>query len=157
MKQIKVSIPDNLLAELEKAAAKERRSLSEAVRERLMGTAGRVDLGRSDIAALVDKIAEMAVLAEAVTAKRWDKDPSTTQLLALSVAKLLQRHGAREVAEIPTSETYQREGLVQSTDPKVIATALEFLVHFRVRLGDRPDLEDLRASAEAKIRERGKE
>jgi hypothetical protein len=156
MQQIKVSIPDELLTEIQEAASMAGRGLSEEVRERLMGTAGRIDLGRPDIAALMEKIGQMAVLVEFTTEKRWDKDAATTHLLALAVGKLLQRYGAKEGAELSFSETYQREGLVVSTDPTVIATGLEALVHFDVRLGDRPELRELWAEAEAKIRERGK-
>jgi len=158
MKQVKCSIPDNLLTELEEAATKAKRSLSEEVRERLIGTAGRIDLGRRDVAELLDKIATIVVLAEGVTEKRWDRDAATTSLLALSIGKLLQRHGAREIAEIPTSERYRQGGLVQSTDPREIATALEALVHFDVRVvGGGARLNELRASIEAEISERGKE
>jgi hypothetical protein len=159
MKQIKVSIPNDILAQLEDSANRDGVSLSEAVRNRLVWTADRVDLGRPDIGALVDKIAELAILAEGTTEQRWDNDPATAYLLQLAIAILLRRHGAREVAQIPTSEIYQREGLVQSNDPTVLATAMEALVSFKLhRLDDgRLDLKELRASVEAKIRERGKQ
>jgi len=145
LRQIKVSLSENVIAELEAEAAKEGRSLSEELRERIMSTAGRIDLGRPDIGELVDKVAEMTVLAEFTTKQRWDRDPATAYLLQLAIVTLLRRHGAREVAEIPTSETFQREGLVASTNPMEIATALEAVVNFK--LGMKLKLDDARREA----------
>lgn len=134
LRQIKVSLSENLIAELEAAAAKEGRSLSEEVRERVMGTAGRVDLGRPDIDELLDRVTEMVVLAEFTTERRWDRDAATAYLLQLGINLLLRRHGAKEVTEIPTSETFQREGLVASTNPAEIATAMEAVVNYKLGL-----------------------
>jgi hypothetical protein len=173
LRQIKVSLTENLIAELETAAAKEKRSLSEEVRERIMGTAGRVDLGRPDINELLDRVAEMAILAEFTTEQRWDRDPATTYLLQLGIVMLLRRHGAKEVSEIATSETFRREGLIASTNPAEIATAMEAVVNYKLGLRHRlkdehakiaQRVEELEANLAAKkeeildqIRERGKQ
>jgi hypothetical protein len=127
MKQIKVSIPDNLLTQLEEAAAKEGRSLSDEVRRRLMGTAGHIDLGRPDIDELLEIIFNMVIGAEAATQMRWDKDPATAFLLQLAIPKLLQRYGAKEVDEIP------QPLVTMSTNPAEIAIALEAIVYFKRR------------------------
>jgi metal-responsive CopG/Arc/MetJ family transcriptional regulator len=173
LRQIKVSLNENLIAELELAAAKERRSLSEEVRERVMGTAGRVDLGRPDINELLDRVAEMAILAEYTTEQRWDRDSATAYLLQLGIVMLLRRHGAKEVSEILTSETFQRQGLVASTNPTEIATAMEAVVNYKLGFKHRLDeafrearleAEERVAASEAEveriqeeIRERGKQ
>jgi hypothetical protein len=154
LRQIKVSLTEDLIAELEAAAEKERRSLSEEVRERIMGTAGRVDLGRPDISDLLDKVAELAILAEFTTKQRWDRDAATAYLLQLAVTRHLQRHGAKEVGEIPTSETFRREGLVASTNPSEIATAMEAVVNFKLKVARRLADEQRRLADEIREHER---
>jgi len=148
MKQIKVSIPDDLLTELEEAAAKEQRSLSDEVRRRLMGTAGHLDLGRPDIDELLDMIIELVVMAESTSATRlrWDKDPAVAYLLQLAIGRLLQRYGATEVNEIPQGR------LVASTNPAEVATAIEAVVYFKRNFRDSV-IEEIRTEESHKIEE----
>jgi len=148
MKQIKVSIPDDLLTELEEAAAKKQRSLSDEVRRRLMGTAGHLDLGRPDIDELLDMIIELVVMAESTSATRlrWDKDPAVAYLLQLAIGRLLQRYGATEVNEIPQGR------LVASTNPAEVATAIEAVVYFKRNFRDSV-IEEIRTEESHKIEE----
>ena len=148
MKQIKVSIPDDLLTRLEEAAEKEGRSLSDEVRRRLMGTAGHLNLGRPDIDLLFDIITELVVMAESTSAARlrWDKDPAVAYVLQLAIGRLLQRYGAEEVNEIPQGR------LVASTNPAEVATAIEAVVYFKRNFRVSAS-EEIRAAESHKIEE----
>jgi hypothetical protein len=147
MKQIKVSVPDDLLTQLEEAAAKDERSLSDEVRRRLKGTAGHVVLGRPDIDELFDTIFDLVVMAESTSSAmlRWNQDPAVAYVLQLAITRLLQRYGAKEVNEILPGK------LVASTNPAEVATALETLVYFKrnVRAEERRRIDERRALAMA--------
>ncbi|MBO0755442.1 MAG: hypothetical protein J2P54_06245 [Bradyrhizobiaceae bacterium] len=115
---------------IEQAAEAKGRSLSEEVRERLLNE-GKFDW-RSDIAALLDKVAAMALLIEISTGRRWSEDPATAYTLSLAISDLLKRYGADERAprdfqhehQLPTGRL-----VVNSGDPKSLAGAIEALVN----------------------------
>jgi hypothetical protein len=151
-KQLGVALPPDLRTRLEAASATAGKSIADEIRQRVRRTFEDDDFAHAWPATerLLNTIAVMTLLASLTTGKRWDEDPATAYLLQLALVAQLDRRGAKECAEIVPSEKFRRDGLVASTDPRVIAIALETLADFDDRDGQgRLDLKKLRAAFEA--------
>ncbi len=132
-RQLKIVLGDNLRQQLDKASAVSGNSLAEEIRRRVEGSFAKEDVipWRFDIIELGQTFQLLAMLSELTTGKKWHDDSTTAFLLKLAIDAHLDRHGAKEVAEIQVTEGFKRFGLAASADPKVIAAAMEFLVNFR--------------------------
>jgi hypothetical protein len=156
-RQIGVSLPDDVRDRLEEEARKASHSIAEEIRRRIERTFEQDLFDRPELQELSAKICLMAVLASMATGKSWHQDPATAYLLKLAIdALMVNRHDAIEIAEIPTTVKFRRDGLVASTDPAVIAVALETLVNFQLKDAEgNLDRRGLQAALSAAQRERG--
>jgi hypothetical protein len=150
--QMGVAFSPDVRTRLEAASAAGGHSLAEEIRRRVQRTFEQDDFAAAWPATdrLLNTTGTMTLLAGLTTGRRWNDDPATAYLLKLAIAAHLDRRGAKECTEIVPSDTFSREGLVASSDPRVIAIALETLADFDDRDGHgRLDLKKLQAAFEA--------
>lgn len=99
--QIPVRVDPRIKQALERAAVKNRRSLTQEIERRLAASLG--EGHQAHIRALIEAVGSLAKELERRTSKRWIADVFTAQALSAAVDRLLFHFGRQGVAVVPAA------------------------------------------------------
>jgi hypothetical protein len=123
MKQIKVSLPDDVRAVIEKASAEAGHSLSEEIRRRLEQTL-KENAYDSETRKLMAAVHRFAVLVKLQTNHRWQDHPAANRVMRQAItARLARLKPGGEPLFSPDELPSAR--LVTGDDPEAMGTGLE--------------------------------
>jgi hypothetical protein len=125
MKQVKVSLPDYAAEHLSECADRERRSLSEEIRERITQSV-RQDSLAPETLGLLDSVTSLVALVEQQTGRPWYSHPAAILVLQDAIIARLERArgGVRE-AVFKLDELPSDHRIVGSADQRTWGAALE--------------------------------
>jgi hypothetical protein len=124
MKQVKVSLPDFAADHLSECAYRERRSLSEEIRERVTQSV-RQDSLAPETLGLLDSVTNLVALVEQQTGRPWYSHPAAILVLQDAIVARLERArgGVKETAF--TLDELPDHRIVGSADQRTWGAALE--------------------------------
>jgi hypothetical protein len=124
MKQVKVSLLDFDADHLSKSADRERRSLSEEIRERITQSV-RQDFLAPETLGLLDSVTALVALVEKQTGRPWYSHPAAILVLQDAIVARLERcrDGVKEAAF--TLDELPLDRIVGSADQRTWGAALE--------------------------------
>jgi hypothetical protein len=124
MRQVKVSLPDLAADHLSECAYRERRSLSEEIRERITQSV-RQDSLAPETLGLLDSVTNLVALVEQQTGRPWYSHPAAILVLQDAIVARLERArgGVKETAF--TLDELPDHRIVGSADQRTWGAALE--------------------------------
>lgn len=123
MKQLKVSLPDDLRARLEAAAAKSGNSLGEEIRHRIEQTLEK-DVRGAVIGVLLDDIEQLAELVKFDVGQDWHATAGAHAVFRSAVLALIEQHRPKGAPVFGAVRDLLGAGISKSDDPDTIGRAL---------------------------------
>jgi len=124
MKQLKVSLDDDLRDYIEVASEKAGRSISEEIRERLLATVAHDHTDRPT-RWLMLSVQGLAAKVKTDTGQDWHSHPAANRVLKLATGHLLDRLRPKDKEAVFAPDELPAARLVNSTEPEGIALGLE--------------------------------